>query len=187
MKKKWLSFYSIGFSLFLVLLIIVIGFFLPKDSDLTETISPEEDILIASPERSDWSRYQNQKYEFSVDFPNSLTLGNFAEGEAHIFIFQSTRETRDGFQIMVSQLDEPLELTPETIAKDIPDLRIENPKKILLDNQGRGIMFTSDNESFGGNSREIWFVYHNFLYQVSSYGEFAPQLEAIINTWTFTL
>jgi hypothetical protein len=90
-------------------------------------------------------------------------------------------------QILISEFDEPGSvLTTDRIKQDIPDMDIRDSQLILLGEQsGQGVAFLSDNESFAGNSREVWFVYKGKLYQISTYARLDPLLQSILATWKF--
>lgn len=115
---------------------------------------------------------------------------------------------KSGFQIYITPLDQLVELTPDFIKKDLPGTAVNNPQAIVLDGKAKGLMFDSNSEAFSGDgstgspqgSFEIWFVYKpqmnadagarinadtTYLYQITSYAEFADQLRAIMGTWKF--
>ena len=143
------------------------------------------------------ARYVNKRYGFSFDKPDGYTVGAVTEGEGEMILVQSNKtDTSDksysGFQIFITPLDQPVELSPEFIKKDLPGTAVNNPQAILLDGKGKGMMFESNNEAFGGRSFEIWFVYKpqinadtTYLYQITSYASFAPELKKIIGSWKF--
>jgi hypothetical protein len=48
-----------------------------------------------------------------------------------------------------------------------------------------GLAFVSDNEAFGGRSREVWFVYDGYLYQISTYLGMDQLVQNVLASWTF--
>ena len=48
-----------------------------------------------------------------------------------------------------------------------------------------GINFKSDNPTFDGDSREVWFVYKTNIYQISTYAHDDGLLQSELQTWTF--
>lgn len=157
------------------------------------------------------ARYVNKRYGFSFDKPEGYTVGVIAEGDGEMILVQSNRsdmsdttdttykpytsdttykpytpdKSQSGFQIFINQLGQPIELTPDFIKKDLPGTAVNNPLAIVLDDKGKGIMFDSNSEAFGGQSFEIWFVYNEYIYQITSYASFGDELKKIIGSWKF--
>lgn len=62
-----------------------------------------------------------------------------------------------------------------------------NPnKKSMSSVDSQKADFQSDNPAFDGASREVWFVYNDYLYQISAYAEFDEFLKELFGTWQFT-
>ncbi len=135
-------------------------------------------------------RYASAKYGFSFNKPAGYTVGALNDGTGDTLLVQpATAGSNSGFQIYITPIDEPTTITPNLIKSQLPGTSVNNAQNIVLDGKGKGLMFASNNEAFGGSSFEIWFVYPNKaggnLYQITSYGSFAAQLQAIIGTWKF--
>ena len=123
---------------------------------------------------------------FSFRYPNHLSVSNFADASGGEIILVQSPEQAEGFQIAISPFDEPgTTLTADMIERDIPDLAIRDSQDLLLGETGKGVAFISDNPSFGGNSREVWFVYGGDLYQISTYARLDPLLQSVLGTWKF--
>ena len=71
------------------------------------------------------------------------------------------------------------------IEKDIPDLLITDAQTVEIGDNYKGLAFKSDNSAFGGASREVWFVFRNNLYQISTYEKFDELLKKVFSTWVF--
>lgn len=128
-------------------------------------------------------RYEEGTFGFSFNYPEEYEVTVFEEpvGGA-TFVVQDKKS--DGFQVIVSPFDEPLTaLTEERVRRDIPDLTIEAVQPVLLGDAGQGIAFVSDNDAFGGASREVWFVFDGYLFQISTYLKNDPLLQAVLGTW----
>ena len=151
-------------------------------------------------------RYTHPRLGFSFEKPAGYTVGALRDDSgAETLIVQraspSGASAKDGFQIYITVLDEPLELTPNLIKSELPGTSVNNPLAINLDNKGKGIMFSSNNDAFGGKSFEIWFTtsviaslpaeegdsaaIQPYLFQITSYAEFSAELQKIIGTWKF--
>lgn len=132
-------------------------------------------------------RYKHPTYGFSFEKPAGYSVGalpNEAGGQT-LIVQPTSNAGTNGFQIYISPLDEPIELTPTLIKEQLPGTSVNNAQKIVLDGIGTGMMFASNNEAFGGKSYEIWFTGKGNLYQISSYASFADTLQNIIGTWKF--
>jgi hypothetical protein len=91
-------------------------------------------------------------------------------------------------QIIVSPFNEDLHaLTQDRIHQDVPDMTISDSQPIQIGENYTGLAFKSDNEAFGGASREVWFAFRGNLYQISTYDRLDPLLKKIFATWKFTL
>jgi len=132
-------------------------------------------------------RYTHPMYGFSFEKPDGYTVGSFNDGQGgETVVVQKTSNdvAKSGFQIYIYDALEPVELTPQLIKEELPGTNVNNPKKIILDG-APGIMFDSNSSSFEGSSFEIWFIHQGFVYQISSYSEFASELQNIIGSWKF--
>jgi hypothetical protein len=98
---------------------------------------------------------------------------------------QHTVRTEEGLQIRIQKADEDIEITPERIATDIPDIALKDPQMFTLDGKARGTMFSSNDPAFNGASKEVWFVYKRDVYQVSSYLTYDELVKQILGTWRF--
>lgn len=122
--------------------------------------------------------YTHPGYGFSFEYPDGWNVSSFAEGEGETVLIQP------GVQIYISIFDEEeTALTKERILADIPDLKIENDKQIKIANTIDALSFDSANQG-GQNTKEVWFVYNRFLYQISAAGN-GGVLDKIINTFKF--
>jgi hypothetical protein len=132
-------------------------------------------------------RYTHPGIGFSFDKPAGYTVGvvTDADGSQTLIVQPLGGDVRKAFQIFISPIEEAVELTPSLIKAELADVSVLNAQKIVLDSRGKGMMFESNNDAFGGKSYEIWFSTDTHLYQVTSYREFASELRSIIGTWKF--
>ncbi len=159
-----------------------------------DTILTPEEQQVADTKAAVSSAKQAQRYihptlGFSFGKPEGYTIGAIpGEAGGQTLIVQSVTppsSPNDGFQIVITPLDAPMELTPNLIKSELPGTSVNNAKAIVLDQQGKGLMFSSNNAAFGGQSFEIWFTTATHLYQITSYASFASELQTIIGTWRF--
>ncbi len=131
--------------------------------------------------------YTHTKYNFSFLYPETYSATTFFDEavQADVVLVQEA-EKGVGFQIQITPFDVDVPvLTAERVKRDLPSMTISDVQEIDLGEYGKGIAFMSNNENFGGSSREIWFVWKGYLYQISTYKYLDSILQAIMNTWEF--
>lgn len=176
-----------------IIIILLLGFGIffslkstpPENTaEITEEVKEEikqDKATLATPVTA--VRYENTKYSFSFEKPSGYTVGVLRDDVGETLLVQNAKIS-SGFQVYITPLDGPVVLTKEQIQKDLPGTAVNNAKTFKLDGKADGLMFESSGSA--GDSFEVWFIYKNFLYQVSSYKAYAPELQKIINTWRFT-
>ena len=133
--------------------------------------------------------YKNEQYGFSFGYPEGFNVSDFDEGNGKVILVKKAASD-NGFQIFISPFDESGPITKERILKDIPDMIISNEKEILVGGE-KALSFTSKDElglpagEAGGETREIWFVRSENLYQISAFSSFEKELLKILATWKF--
>lgn len=133
--------------------------------------------------------YQNSIYNFSLMMPADFAATESQDPSASSTTIVMQNTTGDGVQILVSPFDEDTgqsyTLTKERILQDVPDLSISGEQSVVVGANYTGLAFLSDNAAFGGDSREVWFVFRGELYQISTYARLDPLLKGIFATWKF--
>lgn len=179
-----------------IVVLILIAISLYKSVTSLSTISnspsaPSEDAPVVVGELSE--RYTNDKYAFSFSYPKGYTVRLMQDPErdnASVILVQNA-STSVGFQIHIESTGEGFtELTKERIQTDLPGMLIKDPQEVVMGddkNAGKGIAFLSDDAAFGGNSREVWFVFNRNLYQIRTYAKYDPLLQAVLTSWKFDL
>lgn len=136
--------------------------------------------------------YTNNDYRFSLKLPADFTVSDLpSDAAGKTIVFQNT--TGDGMQVVISPWDEPANaLTEARIKQDVPDMAVSEVQPLQVGDNSNGVAFKSNNDTFGGASREVWFVYPeqgrgapSYLYQISTYDRLDPLLKAIFQTWQF--
>lgn len=147
--------------------------------------------------------YTNSDYGFSLKMPEGFearTIHDDASGSESIMLegsrdsANSTTSTDSvqagsgpvGIQILITPFDEDIVvLDAARIHQDLPALSITDEQVVEVGPTNKGLAFKSDNDAFGGASREVWFVYKGHLYQISTYQRLDSLLQAIFGTWEF--
>ncbi len=129
--------------------------------------------------------YTHPIYNFSFNYPKGFTVTSIPNGGVETILVQNIT-TRVAVQITISPLkDNDIDITPDIIKTDIPDIKIDNAQEIPVGPSRKGLAFISDNSAFGGKSSEAWFAFEENLYQISTYYEFDNFLKGIFATWKF--
>lgn len=124
--------------------------------------------------------YAHPKYGFSFSYPDGWSAEAFQDDGGDGVAVQN-QET--GIMILIYPFPEPGPISRERILKDVPDLKIKN--EIVLKVAGLDALgFETDEREFGP-TKEVWFVYNGFLYQISGATGSGAALEKIIASWKF--
>lgn len=174
----------------LVIVLSVAAYLFLPDFLKTDTIQPKmaaTDIKEAAyipPPLKD--TYRNDTYRFSLSVPEGFSPSEFAnENEGgHTVLIQNSKG--EGIQIFITPFpDDTKILTADDVRASIPDMMVTNEQPVEVGPEYRGVAFKSDNEAFGGASREVWFVFRGNLYQISTYARLDTLLQSIFATWQF--
>jgi hypothetical protein len=134
--------------------------------------------------------YTDTDYGFSFAPLQGYTASSFSDIEDTKTILVRGSDQQTVTQIFVSAFDEDITLTLERIKEEMPELVILEPQNISLGGV-TGVTFRSTN-ALDTESRELWIVYMNNLYQISLpvqagvpvAQQISPQLfDSIITTW----
>jgi hypothetical protein len=128
--------------------------------------------------------YKDPLYPFSFRYPPGFKVNTVSDEDRYTLLLQDTG-VKSGIQISLIPFDESADtLTQARIEKDIPGIVMQDVQPLLLgDSGGKGLAFRSNNPLFG-SSREVWFVYKGYLYQITTYTSQDELLQAIMNTWS---
>lgn len=126
--------------------------------------------------------YRSAEYNFSILYPENLTVSEHSEGRgATTITFQNTK-TVAGFQIFIVPYGEP-QVSEERFKLDEPSGIRESLTPITIDG-ATGASFFSTNLMLG-DTREVWFVHGGYLYEVTTLKSLDPWLGQIMQTWEF--
>jgi uncharacterized protein (UPF0333 family) len=172
----------------LIIILFLIGiyfiFFNHKNIEKETTIKPEEFTKDASINADNITKtYTNSEHNFSFDYPKEFKITEFGEEENKTILINNA-DNKFQFQIIISYFGESGPLTQKRILQDLPDLKMENVQQKTLKNGDSVLIFLSD----GSNSektREVWFIYNEYLYQISALQSFNDELNKILATWKF--
>jgi len=135
------------------------------------------------------NNFTHPQYGFSLEYPKNMTTSNFIEGVGEQILFQNNEEDQ-WFQVYITPWDEPTGLSVERIKQDLPNLLIEEPQEVILGPEQkagvgvRALIFFGEEDGIG-ETREVWFVHQNNLYQITTYRRLDSFLAEILSTLTF--
>lgn len=129
--------------------------------------------------------YANSTYGFSLKIPEDFSTRESNMNSSHTIVFENTKG--EGIQIVISPYDVKgvKVLTKDMIQSAILDMKITDDQVLDVGASYRGVAFKSDNDAFNGDSREVWFIFKDNLYQISTYSRFDELLKAMFATWEF--
>jgi len=128
--------------------------------------------------------YTNDQYGFSLRYPKGLIYKEFDEGGgSQTIVFQKPGDAKLGFQIYITPYTEST-ITGERILFDIPSGNVSNLEEIQLTEDLLVATFISE-DLFIGETKEIWFIDGEYLYQATTFVNLDTWLKEIISTWNF--
>ena len=157
----------------------------------------------------EYTRYSNKKYGFSLEYPENLFPETFNEGEgAETVVFQSIYDEKDaeiatvekqGFQVFITPIEIEIEsgggggvevaernpvISRESILEDNPTAVVDEPVEVIIGDGIYALLFWGYDSAIG-KTREVWFVYDNYLYEITTYEHLDTWLAKILSTWSF--
>jgi len=167
--------------------VVIASFFAIKNRGNLEAELPSEDVEVPQGKslgENESTIIISEESGFSLNYPsgfvqNEETLPN---GDKR-FVVESTKP-KQGFQITVSDFDEPGPITSSRIKRDLPDLIIKNSSLMTVIKGMEGFSFNSTDPNIG-ETFEVWIVQAGKLYQIQTYTEFENGLLEILKTMKF--
>ncbi len=182
----------IGWSIFFGgLLLLWFYIFLHADDtsivteEVVEKVSPitEKATLFPRSIPAGWKEYFQGTYHVSLLYPDTVSVQERHEqGTALTVTFQDVGVPRRGFQLFIVPYGEK-QITAERFKMDIPSGVMSEIGDIVIGGVP-GIKFWSTDTSIG-ETREVWFIHHGFLYEFTAPRESDEWLQSILKTWRF--
>jgi len=168
-------------------MIVIIGFIkLFKKNKIVSVENPiigiatENEPLVIAPLTKP---YSNNAYRFSLNLPEDFIVIEKKSDTGDVLIFNNDKG--QGIQIIISPFDNITRFDESIVRASLPDLSISDVQTLNVGKDNTGIAFASDNQAFGGASREVWFVFNSRLYQITTYKNLDPLLKTVFGTWKF--
>ena len=148
-------------------------------------LAPDTSVSVTESKRQPpdgWREYRNERYIFSVLYPEKMLTEEFNEGTgARTFIFEN-REEDLGFQIFVTPYGEE-KISDERFLLDVPLGIRENPSSFYIDGALATSFYSKSMEL--GDTWEVWFIHKGFLYELTTLKPMESLLDEILETWLF--
>jgi hypothetical protein len=128
--------------------------------------------------------YTNTALGFSLGLPDGFAAQESEEEGVKTVVLQDAQG--NGIQIIATPIKEDIpHLSIDMVKRDIPDMKVSDVQPVEIGEGRTGVAFKSDNEAFGGASREVWFVFRGNLYQISTYARLDELLQSMFASWQF--
>jgi len=163
---------------------------LPDGEDKVEREGDGSSVPSAAADGTDGAggrSYLDPRGRFSFTYPAGFRVSSFSDdgGETETVLVQNVVLGR-GFQVVISKPEAvPDRLTVGILKESAPSLAISDAQEFTIGSAGGGLVFSSNNELFGGGAREAWFVYKGELYQISAFVKDKELVDNTAKSWRF--
>jgi hypothetical protein len=129
-----------------------------------------------------WRVYENERYHFSLFYPDALTIQEYDEGAGAITIIFQNPDKGLGFQLFIVpySLDQ---VTDERFKRDVPSGVRKDLTNATVDG-AVGAAFHSEHALLG-ETREVWLIKSGLLYEATAPRALEELLHEILQTWDF--
>jgi len=131
---------------------------------------------------SGFKEYHQVTYHFSLFYPQELSVKEYKEPGTAMTITFYDAENEKGFQIFIVPYGEK-QIAEQRFKLDIPSGVMHEPIEVTIDGVRAVAFFSTD--AILGDTREVWFINHGFLFEVTTYKELDEWLAHLMTTWKF--
>jgi|SRR3989344_430589 len=180
--------------IFIILVALIVGVFVYRRESKNTINSVFKKLPFFSDNKSNGEvseaslTYNDQLLPFSFKYPSDFHTSSFTESadfngeEIRVILVQD--KSASGFQIVITPFTSAdTKVTEERIKKEVPDLVISDAESIFVGRDANGLAFVSGAQS--AKQREVWFIYNEYLYQISAPLEVDKTVQAVLNSWQF--
>ena len=126
--------------------------------------------------------YRNNPYHFSFYYPPNLRVRSYNESGDALTVTLQDPATNEGFEVYVTPYT-GTQITETRFKLDEPSGIIRERSDVMIDGV-RATMFFGNN-AIMGDTREVWFIHGDYLYEVATYKQLDTWLAQIMETWQF--
>lgn len=153
-------------------------------SKIAETNDFEKNISTQIESSKNFTRYENKKFGFSFYYLPQLRPNEYEEGNDTLTLVVENQEMNSGFQIFVVPYKNK-KITEERFTKDVTSGVRYNIKSITITSKNIPAVTFNSYDKLLGNTREIWFIYNNSLYEITAPDRLDDLLAQVILSWQF--
>src|SRR3989338_10565321 len=154
--------------------------FAPLDFSKSESESEPKQSAREVPKGA--REYKSDTYDFSLFYPEAMTVKEFKESSGASTITLENIKGAQGFQIFITPYSEA-QVSEERFAKDLPSGVRLDLKTIVVDGATGAAFYSRD--ALLGETREIWFIHNNYLFELTTLKPLENLLSEIVGTWEF--
>lgn len=151
----------------------------PKYVDLYGQSAGSSGQAAAKPK--DTILFQHENPKFSFEYFNELTATSTQVEGVEAIIFSREGE-QAGFQLLVTPLPDVGLLTKGEIMAAYPELQPTEMQEAIIGDGLRAFIFFGQDPVIG-RTREVWFSYGKYLYQITGYAAYDGKLAYIMSTF----
>src|SRR3989344_3830732 len=126
--------------------------------------------------------YRSESYEFSLFYPEAMTVKEFKESSGASTVTFENIKGAQGVQIFITAYSEA-QVSEARFAKDLPSGVRLDLNTIVVDGATGAAFYSRD--ALLGETREIWFIHDNYLFELTTLKPLENLLSEIVGTWEF--
>lgn len=128
------------------------------------------------------AEYRNEKYRFSIFYPESRSIKEYDEGGGAMTITFENFDAAHGFQTFIVPYSGD-KVSPERFKMDVPSGVRTNERTVIVDGVPGAAFYSNDMRL--GDTYEIWFIHGGYLYEITTLKSREENLNERMQTWRF--
>lgn len=143
-----------------------------------------KNIAIPDSPLDGYIKYENKKYGFYYYHSPQASIKEYDEGGGAMTVVQENVKNVRGLQIFIVPYAEKT-ISEERFKLDVPSGVRKNVEKTFIGvPQVEAVTFNSY-DSFLGETREVWFIYNGYLYEITTFKGIGDWFVPIMKSWRF--
>lgn len=148
-----------------------------KDNDGGKETEPIQTIEKVSGRELN-NKYVHNDPKFSFFIPDDYVIVSRGEDEGEMILL-SKEGGSPSIQLYITAFDEDIVLTADRIREDVPVIIMEDEKQVEIGRSVQGVLFGE------GDKLNVWFIYKNFLYQLSGLRSDTDLVAKMVSSFKF--
>ena len=150
----------------------------------TTSIRVAEAIAEPAPPPEGYIEYRNEHYGFLFYHSPRATVREVDEGQGAMTVVVENEVTARGLQIFIVPYTEEV-ISEERFRLDVPSGVVNNLEATNIGELGVPAITFNGHNQFLGETREVWFIYGGFLFEVTTFKGMPEWFAPIMQTWRF--